>query len=57
MSIGTPSYYSGMANYLANLIDKKRSIVYSDFVKDVAPLAIALREKGLQSWSYHGKNI
>ena len=31
--------------------------MYTDFVKDVAPLAIALREKGIKSWSYHGKNM
>lgn len=55
--LGTPSYYSDMANHLTDLIDKQRAVVYTDFVKDVAPLAIALREKGLQSWSYHGKNM
>ena len=31
--------------------------MYTDFVKDVAPLAIALHEKGIKSWSYHGKNM
>ena len=31
--------------------------MYADFVKDVAPIAIALTEKGLNSWSYHGKNM
>ena len=35
----------------------KRAIVYLDFVKDVPPLAIALREKGVKSCSYHGKSM
>ena len=28
-----------------------------DFVKDVAPMAIALQERGISSSSYHGKNM
>jgi superfamily II DNA helicase RecQ len=28
-----------------------------DFIQDVAPLAISLREKGLQSCSYHGDKM
>ena len=55
--VGTPSYYSELAGYIVNLVEKKRAVVYTDFVKDVAPFAIALREKGLNSWSYHGKNM
>ena len=55
--LGSPLYYSGVADILVSLIQKERAIVYTDFVKDVAPLAIALREKGLYSWSYHGKNM
>lgn len=55
--IGSPHYYSGIADILVQLIGKERAIIYTDFVKDVAPLAIVLREKGLQSWSYHGKNM
>ena len=51
--IGSPSYYSEMATCLVNLIEEKRTVVYTDFVKDIAPL----REKGLKSWSYHGKNM
>jgi superfamily II DNA helicase RecQ len=46
-----------LGGILVNLIGKKRTIVYTDFVKDVAPVAIALRERGLSSWSYHGKNM
>ena len=57
MYTGTPPYYSVLADRLVDCIDKKRAIVYTDFVKDVAPLAIALRERGISSWSYHGKNM
>ena len=46
-----------MADYVKELIEKKRAIVYTDFVKDVAPLTIALTERGLKSCSYHGKNM
>lgn len=28
-----------------------------DFVKDIAPVAIALQERGFKSCSYHGKNM
>ena len=55
--LGTQSYYTQVANHLGELIGTSRAIVYTDFVKDVAPLAIALREKGVESWSYHGKNM
>lgn len=55
--VGTQSYYTQVADHLVELIGEHRAIVYTDFVKDVAPLAIALREKGISSWSYHGKNM
>ena len=54
---GTPAYYTSLADHLVDLIGKQRAIVYTDFVKNVAPLAIALREQGIDSWSYHGKNM
>ena len=56
-SPGTPSYYTAIANHLVQLIGKERAIVYTDFVKDVAPIAIALAERGMSSWGYHGKNM
>ena len=42
---------------MADLVGRKRAIVYLNFVRDVAPIAIALREKGVRSCSYHGKNM
>lgn len=54
---GTPPYYTTLADRLVELIGKQRAIVYTDFVKNVAPLAIALRERGITSWSYHGKDM
>ena len=51
------SYYTAIANYIVDLIQEERSLIYTDFVKDVVPLSIALREKGISSWSYHGKNM
>ena len=35
----------------------KRAIVHLDFVKDVSPVVIALREKGVKSCSCHGKSM
>ena len=49
---GTPAYYSEVANLMVNLIQKQRAVIYTDFVRDVAPIAIALRERGLSSWRY-----
>jgi hypothetical protein len=56
MHAHTKSYYTATADHLANLIKKARALIYRDFVKDVVPLSIALREKGITSWSYHRKN-
>ncbi len=46
-----------MADVLTELIGARRAMVYTDFVKDVAPLAIGLQERGVNSCSYHGKNM
>ena len=54
---GTTDYYMTIAGYVTEVIGRNQSIVYTDFVKDVAPLAIALKEKGINSSSYHGKNL
>lgn len=56
-TLGTTSYYSVLSDHLVNLIKNQRAIVYTDFVKDVAPLAISLSEKGINSCGYHGKNM
>lgn len=46
-SPGTPFYYIAIANHLAEIIEKQRVIiVYTDFAKDAAPIAIALAERG-----------
>ena len=52
-------YYSEVANLMVNLIQKQRTVIYTDFVRDVAPIhvAIALKERGLSSWNYHGKKM
>ena len=39
------------------MIQTKKAIVYVDFVHDVSPLAIALRQKGVSSCSYHGQKM
>ena len=54
---GTGSYYPFLSNHLTELISSQRAIVYADFVKDVAPLAIALCERGINSWGYHRKQM
>lgn len=55
--LGSPSYYTTLADYIKELIEQHRTILYTDFVKDVAPLAIALTERGLNCCSYHGKSM
>ena len=54
---GTATYYTHAAEHVVQLVGQKRAIVYLNFVRDVAPVAIALREKGVRSCSYHGKNM
>uniref|UniRef100_A0A1X7TSL0 Helicase C-terminal domain-containing protein n=1 Tax=Amphimedon queenslandica TaxID=400682 RepID=A0A1X7TSL0_AMPQE len=53
----TTDYYTFIADYLAEVLGNNRSIVYTNLVKDDAPLAIALKEKGINNSSYHGKNL
>ena len=55
--IGTIQYYTELADYVMAHIENRRAVIYTDFVKDVAPLAIALTEKGIKSCGYHGKNM
>ena len=42
---------------MAEAVEGKKAIVYMDFVKDVAPVAIALQEKGIKSAAFHGKKL
>ena len=46
-----------MADQLINLIGEKKAIVYLDFARDIDPLAIALRQAGLQSCTYKGQKM
>lgn len=39
------------------LISGKKAIIYLDFAKDIDPLAIALRQAGVQSCSYKGQRM
>ena len=55
---GTTLYYQIVAEHCVKLNVEQRRILYTDFVRDVAYLAIALQEKGLKNgWTYHGKNL
>lgn len=42
---------------LADFINNKRALIYIDFIQDVAPLAIALQELGVQTTGYHGDKM
>lgn len=44
-------------NQLLPLIEQKKAIIYLDFAKDIDPLAIALREAGVESCSYKGQKM
>ena len=52
-------YYSSIAAQILPHIETSdsRVLVYTNFVKDTAPLAIALRETGLKTCSYHGQKM
>lgn len=39
------------------LLDNSKEIMYVDFVRDVAPLAIAIQYSRHQSCGYHGKGM
>ena len=45
-TIGTQQHYTVLADHLMDIISKQRAIVYTGFVKGVALIAIALRERG-----------
>ena len=54
---GNPEKCRTLADALAKLISSRKTIVYVDFVRHVAPLTIALRECGTEAAGYHGKNL
>ena len=57
MHTGNPEKCRTLANSLTKLISNRKTIVYVDFVRHVAPLKIALRECGTEAAGYHGKNL
>ena len=57
MHTGNPEKCRTLANSLTKLISNRKTIVYVDFVRHLAPLTIALRECGTETAGYHGKNL
>ena len=51
--------YSHIASQILPFIKtpESRVLIYTNFIKDTAPLAIALREHGLKTTSYHGQEM
>ncbi len=51
--------YENLSNQLLSYIESKemKIIIYVDFVKDAAPLAISLRQAGYKTCSYHGQKM
>ena len=49
--------YSNLATQLLPVIADSKAIIYMDFTQDVAPLAISLRQQGLESCGYHGEKM
>ncbi|XP_065896357.1 ATP-dependent DNA helicase Q1-like [Dysidea avara] len=51
--------YTQMCKQISHVISSKdqRAIIYVDFVKDAAPLAISLRQAGYSTCSYHGQKL
>ncbi len=56
-STGGKDKYSNLASHMIPVIGESKVIVYTDFVRDVAPLAISIREHGLESCGYHGEKM
>ena len=49
--------YERIGHQLLEHIETKKTIVYLDFVQDIAPVAIALRQLGATTCSYHGQKM
>ena len=49
--------YSNWASQLIPHLKEAKAIVFLDFIRDVAPLAISLQQNGLRSCSYHGDKM
>lgn len=51
--------YTQIAKQIMPVIPSKeqRALIYVDFVKDAAPLAICLRQAGYNTCSYHGQKM
>ena len=49
--------YTNLASQLLPMVKECKAIIYVDFIRDVAPLAINLRQSGLESCGYHGEKM
>lgn len=49
--------YTNLASQLLPMVKECKAIIYVDFIRDVAPLAINLRQSGLESCAYHGEKM
>lgn len=50
-------WHSDVAHTLYDFVKNEKGIIYVDFIRDVAPLAIALQELGLKTTGYHGDKM
>ena len=57
ISVAKMDRYSNLAEHILPLLGTSKAIIYVNFIKDVAPLAISLRQQGLESCGYHGEKI
>ncbi len=57
MSPDKRAKHTSWAKHVAPHLREKKTIVYVDFVDDVHPLAIAIREEGFTTLAYHGKRL
>ena len=55
--VGGVDKYTNLASQVTPFLTDSKAIVYVDFVQDVSPLAISLRQNGLGSCSYHGDKM
>ena len=54
---GGEDKYNNLASQIVPVIGDAKVIIYTDFIRDVAPLAISLRQHGLESCGYHGEKM
>ena len=54
---GGEDKYSNLASQIVPVIGDAKVIIYTNFIRDVAPLAISLHQHGLESCGYHGEKM